>query len=373
MNGFANLANTGQLAATLLGPLVARRQRGAVPTRAQQSPLAAQSSVPALGYLSPQMLAAQRAAVLRQDHFNAGVMQGNEDVQTATATGVPVGGMTPGMAYDAYMSGQRIRAAQQAQQATRDQLRQSPRPAWGADEAVSTAGFRIGPQVGTEGLMPYSSPERLAAIGQPPMDADRTRYEASMAAARAKGDALRANSTGKSYGALPFAHDGVSKADAQRQAVLDAQTLTPEQWAVKYGDVNQADFWDGGPYFMKLAGDAIDYDQVSRDRHRAAKARKRAATQQRIAIRSPQPASQPVTPSADVQPIYRGPGANRNRGDFTLPGPPPGASYRMGSPRTPTISEYDHDSWVRAGDAWVQRHLAAMESAALQQRRARSR
>lgn len=121
---------------------------------------------------------------------------------------------------------------------------------YGASEAASASGW-TGPQLAT-GL-------RSGAQRQADMAAQN---EAEKQAAIARRKELMANSAGKAYGALPFEHEGFSKADAQRLAVAQAGEVSDSQWKKLYGDpdflgAKRSDFQEGGAYNLTIPQQAM--------------------------------------------------------------------------------------------------------------------
>jgi hypothetical protein len=138
----------------------------------------------------------------------------------------------------------------------------------GAYDAVIDKGFRTGPRVGTEvdpngeGLLPYNSAERARAKAaylerqdaaeqarRAQMDAEyerkkqlaRSKYHEVMRRGKAEGRAFAQNYNEKTGEKTPY------PIDQQRQRVVEADKMTPEQFAAKYPQVDRADVEEMAP------------------------------------------------------------------------------------------------------------------------------
>ncbi len=316
---------------------------------------------------------AEREAMARvvrgQDHFNAGIQQGTEDASTSMATGSPgaMGNQFRPL-WDAQQgidtAGQQRDALQGSQFGARPAPQNSPFFA-GAYEGMAPSAFRTGPVVGTEGLK-SGVPLRAEA-------------EAN-AAARARHEEIMAGSAGKAYGALPFAHAGVGKADAQRQAVLDAGKLSDIDWQNKYPTVDRKQFQRGGVYFLTIPAAAVggdlapspaDYNEVIRNRRKIHREQELAAIQRYVGPKVARTLERLAVPQSSSTPAeYHGSSGSYRSRDFSIGAPPVGAP-RMGDPRSMTPEEFRAMDYQRAGDAWVQQQLRVMNTPAYRIRRAR--
>jgi hypothetical protein len=138
----------------------------------------------------------------------------------------------------------------------------------GAYDAVIDKGFRTGPRVGTEvdpngeGLLPYNSAERARAKAaylerqdaaeqarRAQMDAEyerkkqlaRSKYHEVMRRGKAEGRAFAQNYNEKTGEKTPY------PIDQHRQMVVEADRMTPEQFAAKYPQVDRADVEEMAP------------------------------------------------------------------------------------------------------------------------------